>query len=626
MPPRHDHRRFLFLLLALFTQLSGCTLMQLRDESREFYSATVLVGRIWTPPDWQGPVIVAAVTERDGRPVIAHQVRLHEPGGYELIVPDGRYTLLAFGDRDGNGRPDDSDPAGIRAERVTVAATNLVSLLDFPLTMTQAGAVREALPSHSPSPPTHSTQIGAIAELQSPEFSAASGSRGYWTPMEAFRVTGGNIYFLEPYDPDRIPVLFVHGAAGSAQDWRVFFEQLDRGRYQAWFYQYPSGAALESMAHLLYWKLLNLQLRYGFARLHLVAHSMGGLVSRRFLMDHGEQFPQITQFVTISTPWGGETAASLGVNHSPAVVPSWRELRPEGIFLKRLFERPLPPGVSHSLLFGHRGGYSLFRPTTDGTVSLASQLRPEAQAEARFVMGFDEDHTSILATATVVAQVTRLIEAGDRPGLAGRLQVDLSFETQQRTVGGIPSLVLTRRGDATPRPRSTLLPLAATAGTHQFEPIEPGDYEIRLLAPGFRSTPSQHVAKIEDGRMLPVTFTLAPWGWFGGYIVGPADTLSHPAGSYREPEQLPIRAITLAGNGERRTLAPSRSEDPEAELAARLNERDAAIGAFFSFVDLAAGDYELTILADGYAPHVSRHRIEPGVVLPATPFVLQPAK
>jgi hypothetical protein len=352
--------------LALGLAAPGCTLVQLRDEAREFQAATVLAGRVSPPAGWWGPVVVVALADDGaaaGRGRVAHQVWLHEPGGYELIVPDGRYSLLAWGDADANGRPDAGEPAARQALAVEVSGQGIMLQLDMALVPGAAAAVRQALPADAPAPPRHSTQAGALVELTAPALSAESGRQGYWSPLESFRRNGGNVYFTEAYDPARTPVLFVHGAVGSAQDWAPFVARLDRRRYQAWLFQYPSGAALDSMAHLLYWKLLNLQLRHGFRRLHIVAHSMGGLVVRRMLLDHGaEMQPWLGAFASLSTPWGGEATAALGVQHSPAVVPSWRDMQPEGPFLAALFQRPLPAEVPHLLLFGHRGGLNLLRP------------------------------------------------------------------------------------------------------------------------------------------------------------------------------------------------------------------------------------------------------------------------
>ena len=136
-------------------------------------------------------------------------------------------------------------------------------------------------------------------------------------------------------DPNRIPILFVHGAEGSPQDWRYFFDHIDRSRYQPWFFYYPSGARIDSMANLLYWKLINLQLKYRFETLYITAHSMGGLVVRTFLLDRGDLFPQARLFISLSTPWAGEATAELGVKHSPAVVPSWIDMQPQGRFIRR---------------------------------------------------------------------------------------------------------------------------------------------------------------------------------------------------------------------------------------------------------------------------------------------------
>lgn len=391
--------------------LGGCTLAHTRSESVQIDAVSALMGRVVAPPQWDGPVIVVAATTARKRAVVAHQARLHEPGAYELLVPPGTYTLLAYGDRDGNGAPDGEDPAAVMGGIVSVDGAHMIMGLDLDLTWGLTDVVRSTLPAQRPEPPPLSTQIGAIADLDSEPFSADAGKRSYWTPMAGFRSNGGNVWFLEAYDPNRTPVLFVHGASGSAQDWRYFFENLDWQRYQAWFFQYPSGAPLDAMAHLLHWKLENLRLRYRIDRLHVVAHSMGGLVVQRFLEDHGAEFPEIGRFITISTPWDGEPRATLGVKHSPAVVPSWRDLQPEGSFVRSLFERPLPEQIDYALFFGHRGGPSLMRPTSDGTVTLASQLRPEAQRRARVVLGFDEDHTSILSSPRVLTEVMRQLAA-----------------------------------------------------------------------------------------------------------------------------------------------------------------------------------------------------------------------
>lgn len=613
--------RFCVLLLPML--LAGCTLAKLRDESREFYRATVLVGRVSAEPGWQGPVVVAAIAQTGGSAAVAHQVWLHEPGGYELIVPDGRYSLLAFGDTNRNGVPDRNEPGAMHAVPIEVSNTGLVTLLDLALVPEAASVFSDALPVTWSPPAAHSTQVGAIADLDAPAFSAAAGSDGYWAPLESFRRYGGNVYFLEPYDPARIPVLFVHGAAGSAQDWRAFFDNLDRSRYQAWFFQYPSGSAVESTAYLLYWKLLNLQLRHGFTRLHVVAHSMGGLLVRRFLLDHGGQFPQLSQFISISTPWLGETTATLGVEHSPAVVPSWRDMQPEGNFLARLFERPLPATMNYTLLFGHRGGYNLLRPTSDGTVTLASQLRPEAQAEAGLVMGFDEDHVSILTSPQVFGQVARLLDSAGQPGTrSGSLEVALAFAADTPRGGVIPVLALSAlEGEAAARP-PLMFPLGEDRA-RRIGPIPEGRYLARLFVPAFSSSPLSEQVTVESFTLAQTRFTLTPQGVLAGYVGADGDSRMYPAGSYRAPHPtVQIQRVVLEGAGTQRVLMPRRTGSPET-LTAYLEGQDDAVGAQFSFVGLQEGEYVLTIVADGYEPHVSRHRVIPGQVPHTAPIVLR---
>ena len=251
--------------------------------------------------------------------------------------------------------------------------------------------------------------LGDIANLDNPRFAAVRGEEGLWQPAAFPLELGIGIYFLEEYDPKRIPVLFVYGAAGSPQDWRTFFSKLDHSRYQAWFYFYPTGARLDKAGGTLNRGVQLLQAHYGFNRLHVVAHSMDGLVSRSFLiknvLEGGTRY--IDKFVTISTPWNGHAAAEIGVKMAPQVVPSWYDMQTNSDFQKQIFSKKLKGTVDHLLLFGHRNPKSR-KPApheTDGTVSVASMTSAAAKRDAVDFVDYHSDHVGILSRDDVIAKV-----------------------------------------------------------------------------------------------------------------------------------------------------------------------------------------------------------------------------
>ena len=81
--------------------------------------------------------------------------------------------------------------------------------------------------------------------LDSPEFRKRNQAlEGLINPADSIKNRG--LYMLEPYDPNRIPVLMVHGLWSSPLTWMDMFNDLRsfpeiRDRYQFWFYLYPSG-------------------------------------------------------------------------------------------------------------------------------------------------------------------------------------------------------------------------------------------------------------------------------------------------------------------------------------------------------------------------------------------------
>jgi pimeloyl-ACP methyl ester carboxylesterase len=164
----------------------------------------------------------------------------------------------------------------------------------------------------------------------------------------------------------------------------------------------------------------HLQVQLGFRDFAVVAHSMGGLVSRGFLQRYKEGGGQaaIPLFVTISTPWGGHKAAAIGVKTAPAVVRVWVDMAPGSPYQSALFykdpdaksmPRGLPQGTPHHLLFTFKQGSATFGEADDGTVTVASQLQREAQRDATRLHGFDDTHMGVLESAETAALLNDLL-------------------------------------------------------------------------------------------------------------------------------------------------------------------------------------------------------------------------
>jgi len=221
------------------------------------------------------------------------------------------------------------------------------------------------------------------------------------------------VLFQEPYVPKKIPVLFIHGALGTPQGWKETVEHLDRKRFQPWFYYYPSGLSLDKLGKALNTIVMVLHERYGFKEMHVVAHSMGGLVARSFILHnvHDSHQTFIKSFISISTPWNGHKLTAKGVKRAPSAVPSWYDMVPDSEFIQTLYKRKFPPSLHHVLLFSYKGDCSLFLANNDGTVELSSELDWRAQGEAERIFGYDEDHGSILSNKQVLLQIRDLLPA-----------------------------------------------------------------------------------------------------------------------------------------------------------------------------------------------------------------------
>ena len=153
---------------------------------------------------------------------------------------------------------------------------------------------------------------------------------------------------------------------------------------------------------------------YEFKRLHVVAHSMGGMVARSFItknvLDDDNHY--ITKFVTISTPWGGHEAAAAGVKHAPEVVPSWRDMAAGSDYQKNLYLRSLAGKVEHLLIYGNKSKKSMILPPeNDGTVSVASQKHGPVLRMSVYFKSFFSDHVGILSNPEVIELTQKFLDA-----------------------------------------------------------------------------------------------------------------------------------------------------------------------------------------------------------------------
>jgi len=117
-------------------------------------------------------------------------------------------------------------------------------------------------------------------------------------PSEMEKLQG--LYMLTPYDPGKIPVVFVHGLMSNPRTWYQMYNTIQsdpeiRSRYQFWYFAYPTGNPLIYSADILRKALLKAQSQCDpkrdnpqFNRMVLVCHSMGGLVSKQMAMDTDE--------------------------------------------------------------------------------------------------------------------------------------------------------------------------------------------------------------------------------------------------------------------------------------------------------------------------------------------------
>lgn len=99
-------------------------------------------------------------------------------------------------------------------------------------------------------------------------------------------VLDSKLILLQPYDPQRIPVVLIHGLSSHPRMWKNVLNDLGadpklRGRYQFMLFYYPTGWPISYSAMRLREELAALTSLVGHPKkMVLIGHSMGGLLAQ----------------------------------------------------------------------------------------------------------------------------------------------------------------------------------------------------------------------------------------------------------------------------------------------------------------------------------------------------------
>ena len=155
---------------------------------------------------------------------------------------------------------------------------------------------------------------------------------------------------LAPYDPARIPVVFVHGTASSPARWAEMVNHLRSdpeilARYQFWIFQYNTGNPIPFSAGLLRQSLVDLVDEIdpekddeNLRRMVVIGHSQGGLLTKLCVVESGDAF------------WAGISTAPV---EDLDLRPETREVVEQSLFFEPL------PFVKRVIFIAtpHRGSF-----------------------------------------------------------------------------------------------------------------------------------------------------------------------------------------------------------------------------------------------------------------------------
>jgi len=389
--------------------LNACSLKTIKEQSTRFDKYASITGQANVIFETDSPIVVAVLTYDNAKVDIISQTQVDGNGDYLFNLLPGKYLVGAYIDNNNNQVRDQNESAVMhtanneRFTEITLVEGQELTLPALTVHKNQnIGSAKKVIYSAS----KVRANVGRVISLDDPMFSKENSTMGLWRPFDFAKKIGGGLMFLQDFDKNKTPVLFVHGISGSPTEFKALIEQLDTDKFQPWILYYPSGVPLDLVSDYMLSSLIKLQSQYGFEDFQLISHSMGGLVTRTFLREHEKANTNfnVSLYVTINSPLYGMESAASGVESSPIVIASWRDLATNSDYIKAAHQWKVPETLPYHLFFSYLAGEE-----GDGVVPLSSQLSLSLQEEATKIYGSQASHAGILAKPDFIERLTTIM-------------------------------------------------------------------------------------------------------------------------------------------------------------------------------------------------------------------------
>jgi triacylglycerol lipase len=158
--------------------------------------------------------------------------------------------------------------------------------------------------------------------------------------LTSFNIAQPLVQWVMPPEPmvksNTTPVILVHGYFSNRGMWAQFVKRLDRAQISPVFTHTltPPFGDIETFSLQLHERIEAICNATGQAEVIIIAHSMGGLVARQYMVTHGSA--RIAKLITLGSPHHGTRLAVVGVGKCSA------QMRTNSMWLAALTEKEKP--------------------------------------------------------------------------------------------------------------------------------------------------------------------------------------------------------------------------------------------------------------------------------------------